>query len=232
MKIAKPITVSASLLLAGLLLAPCLHAVSQKTTPATTPTRVRAKLDGFDLSSKSGKSANQIGGASRDLGTPRLYAPNAGKAYSLTPTFYWATSDGAQKVTFRLSALNGVTLYEAGLTGGHLIYPSDAPALTPGTTYRWTVVPENDMLGGPPTPASVIIVGGDERAAIDQELKSASNPATVFVNHRIWYDSIAGYTSALDQNPGDQAARKGRATVYDQLSVTQPLADTDWQMVH
>jgi hypothetical protein len=229
MKIAKPFAVPASLLLAGLMLVPHLHAVSQ--TPAHAPTRVRVKLDGFDLSPKSGKSANQIGGASRDLGTPRLYAPNAGKAYSLTPTFYWATSDTAQKVTFRLSTLNGVTLYEAGLTGGHLIYPADAPALTPGTTYRWTVVPENDMLGGPPAPASVIIVGGDERAAIDQELKSVSDPATVFINHRIWYDAIADYTTTLDQTPGDQAARKGRATLYDQLPVTQPLADADWQMV-
>jgi hypothetical protein len=36
----------------------------------------------------------------------------------------------------------------------------------------------------------------------------------------------------LDQAPNDQAARKGRATVYDQLPVTQPLADVDWQKVH
>jgi hypothetical protein len=232
MKIAKPIAVSASLLMAGLLLAPCLHAVSQKPAPTPAPTRVRAKLDGFELSSKSGKSANQIGGASRDLGTPRLYAPNAGKAYSLLPTFYWATSDGAQKVTFRLSTLNGVKLYEVGLTGGHLVYPADATALTPGMTYRWTVIPEDDMLGGAPVPASITIVGGDERAAIDQELKSGSDHATVFVNHRVWYDAVAGYTATLDLTPGDQVARKGRATIYDQLPVTQPLADADWQMVH
>jgi hypothetical protein len=229
MKIAKPFAVPASLLLAGLMLVPHLHAVSQ--TPAHAPTRVRVKLDGFDLSSKSGKSANQIGGASRDLGTPRLYAPNAGKAYSLTPTFYWATSDAGQKVTFRLTTLNGVTLYQVELTGTHLVYPADAPTLTAGTTYRWTVIPENDMLGGAPTPVSVTIVGGNERSAIEQELKSAPDHATVFVNHRIWYDAIADYTAILDQTPGDQTARKGRATVYDQLPVTQPLADADWQMV-
>jgi hypothetical protein len=88
------------------------------------------------------------------------------------------------------------------------------------------------MLGGPPSPVSVTIVGGNERSAIDQELKSASDRATVFVNHRIWYDAIADYTTTLDQTPGDQAARKGRATVYDQLPVTQPLADSDWQMIH
>lgn len=231
MKMMKPIAVPACFLLAGLLLSPYLRAVSQKPAPAPAPTRVRAKLDGFDLSSKSGKSANQIGGASRDLGTPRLYAPGAGKAYSLTPTFNWATADGAQKVTFRLSSLNGVTLYEVGVTGGHLVYPAEAPALMPGTTYRWTVIPENDMLGGAPEPASIMIVGGDERAAIDMELKTTADRASVFVDHRIWYDAIANYTATLDQTPGDEAARKGRASIYDQLSVTQPLADADWQKV-
>ena len=44
-------------------------------TPPTNPprpVRVRAKVEGFDLSSHAGKSSNQIGGASRDLGTPAL----------------------------------------------------------------------------------------------------------------------------------------------------------------
>ncbi len=231
MRMMKLMAVPASSLLAGLLLAPCVRVAGQKPAPAPAPTRVRAKLDGFDLSSKSGKSANQIGGASRDLGTPRLYAPSVGKAYSLTPTFYWATADGAQKVTFRLSTLNGVTLYEVGVTGGHLVYPADAPALMPGTTYRWTVIPENDILGGAPVPASVMIVGGDERAAIDKGLAAGADRASVFVDHRIWYDAIANYTAVLDQTPDDQAARKGRASVYDQLAVTQSLADADWQRV-
>jgi hypothetical protein len=232
MKIAIRVATTVNLLLAGLLLGPSLHATGQKAAPTPPPTRVRAKLDGFDLSAKSGKSANQIGGASRDLGTPRLYAPDAGKAYSLTPAFYWETSDATQKVIFRLSTINGVTLYQVGLVGGHLVYPADAPALTPGATYRWTVIPENDLLGGSPAAASVAIVGGTERSAIDQELKSATDPATVFVSHRLWYDAVAAYTSMLDQAPNDQAARKGRATVYDQLPVTQPLADVDWQKVH
>lgn len=232
MKIAIRVAIPANLLLAALLLGPCLYAIGQKTAPAPPPTRIRAKLDGFDLSAKSGKSANQIGGASRDLGTPHLYAPADGKAYSLTPEFFWGTSDATQKVTFRLSTLNGVTLYQVALNGAHLIYPADAPPLAPGTTYRWTVIPENDLLGGSPAAVSVVIVGGTERSAIDQELKSAPDPATVFVNHRIWYDAVAAYTSALDQSPNDQAARKGRATVYDQLPVTQPLADADWQKVH
>ena len=196
------------------------------------PTRVRAKLDGFDLSPKSGKSANQIGGASRDMGTPHLFAPALAKDYSLTPTFYWATADGVSKVTFRLTTINGVTLYEAASTASHLTYPQDAPALTPGATYRWTVIPENDMMGGAPAPASFQIVTGDERTLIANELAASADPATVFVNHRLWYDSVSAYTDTLARDPNNQAARQGRATLYDSIPVTQPLADADWKMIH
>jgi hypothetical protein len=217
------------LVLTGLMFAP--FAMAQTPAPKAPPARVRAKLDGFDLSSKSGKSANQIGGASRDLGTPRLYAPGVGKAYSLTPTFYWATPDDSHRVTFRLTTINGVKMYETTTTESHLTYPGDAPALTPGQ-YRWTVVPENDMLGGAPTPATLVIVGKGERDAIAQELASAPDSANVFVSHRIWYDAIAAYSAMLDKDSADQMSLKGRAALYDQLQVTQPLADADLKLVH
>ena len=229
MKNSNLLAISSALLLAALLLVACPASLGQ--TPTPQPTRVRAKLDGFDLSPKSGKSANQIGGASRDLGTPRLFAPGVGKAYSLTPTFHWSTADGALKVTFRLTTINGVTLYETASTDAFLTYPKDAPALVPGTVYRWTVIPENDMMGGAPTPATFSIVNGDERTLIANELSAAADPATVFVNHRIWYDAAAAYSTTLAKDPNDQTARKGRATLYSSIDVTQSLAEADWNMV-
>jgi len=203
-----------------------------QTAPAK-PTRVRAKLDGFDLSPQSGKSANQIGGASRDLGSPRLYAPHAGKAFSVLPVFYWGTAEAGQKVTFRLTSLNGQTMYEVTTTDNHLAYPHDAMSLTVGSTYRWTVIPENDMMGGPPAPALITIVSGDDRSAIETELgKNPDAANSIFVNHRIWYDAVAGYTSVLEAQPGNQDALKALAAIYDQLPVTQDLADADWSQVH
>ncbi len=199
------------------------------------PARVRARLDGFELSPQAGKSANQVGGASRDLGSPRLFVPNSGKAFSLTPAFYWGTSDVGGKVTFRLTSMDGQTLYETSTTTSHLTYPADAPTLEPGKSYRWTVLPENDVLGGAPRPATVMIVSGPEREAIQKELAAASQPdarSMVFVNHRIWYDAVDSYTLTLDQMPDDQAARSGRATLYDQMPVTKELAEADWRMVH
>ena len=234
MKTMNRLALPAALLLAVALTSLPEAAPGQQSKPQTpaAPTRVRARLDGFDLSPKAGKSANQIGGASRDMGTPRLYAPALGKAYSLTPTFYWATADGTFKVTFRLTTINGVTLYEAASTDSHLTYPKDAPPLVPGTTYRWTVIPENDMMGGAPVPVSFTLVSGDERALIANQLSAGADAATVFVNHRIWYDAVAAYADALARDAGNQTARKGRAVLYDSLDVTQPLADADWKLVH
>jgi hypothetical protein len=209
-------------------------AFAQGATPPP-PTRVRAKLDGFELSPKSGKSANQVGGASRDLGSPKLFAPNLGKAFSTTPEFHWSAAEPNGKVTFRLSSEEGQTLYETTTTADSLRYPGDAPALLPGKTYQWTVVPENDVLGGAPKPVSFQIVGGAERDEIQTALKDAPTPgaaADVFVKHHIWLDAVQRYSDLIAKMPDDQDAHRMRAELYDALPVTKPLADADWRMVH
>jgi len=200
--------------------------------PAKPPARVRTKLDGFNLSPKSGKSPNQVGGASRDIGTPKLFAPDSGKCFTTTPYFQWGAAETDAKVTFRLSTEDAQTVYETATAAGHLAYPANAPALTPGSTYQWTVIPENDLLGGAPKPVIFLVVSGPEREQIVNELQSANDKSRVdvFVKHRLWYDAIQGYTELLDRAPNDKSARVGRAEVYDQLPVTASLADADWRM--
>ena len=206
---------------------------AQAGQPTPPPKRVHAKLDGFELSANSGKSANQIGGASRDLGSPQLYAPHSGKSYSTHPVFYWAAAEPGAKVMFRLASLDGTTLFETATTDDHLKYPDSAAPLTPGASYRWTIKPENDLVGGAPAPATVVIVSSPERDQIATELSTAGPAAAnVFVNHRVWYDAIDSYSTILAQNPNDQDARKMRAELYDQLPSTKPLAEADWSMVH
>ena len=221
-----------ALLFAACLVCCSLPAANAQQAPTARPARVRAKLNGFDLSSKSGKSANQIGGASRDLGTPHLYAPSSAKAYSLTPTFAWSAPDGAAKVTFRLNTINGIQIYETTTSATSLTYPADAPALKPGMTYRWTILPENDMLGGAPAPVTFMVVDGAERTAIQSELASSTDPASVFVQHRIWYDAVAAYNATLAKDPNNQAALLGRATLYNSVNATESLADADWKLIH
>ncbi len=211
-----------------------LSACAQPAPAQTSTKRVRAELGGFDLST-SGKTANQASGASRGTDSPLLFAPQSGKAFSTHPEFHWTTTDPGQKIVFKLSSLDGNALWEAETTDDHLKYPADAPALTPGSSYVWTVAPDNEMLGGPSPPALFVIVGGPERVKIEAELKAApgeAGQARVFVDHRIWYDTIERYSALLASRPDDVEARTMRAQVYDQLPATKNLAEADWHMLH
>jgi outer membrane lipoprotein-sorting protein len=220
----------------ALALAAIVAAASAQAPPPQQqkPQRVKVKLDGFDLSS-SGKSGTQASGASRGGEKPLLYAPLSGKCYTLRPEFHWITSDPSEKVIFTLSTLDGTAIYEGETSDDHVKYPADAAALTPGTRYRWTIAPANEMVGGPAAPVELIVIGGPERDGVESQLKAAQEPAAqaqVFVDHRIWYDAIERYSAILAQKPDDTEARTMRAELYDQLSATQPLAEADWKMVH
>ena len=207
--------------------------VSAQAAPAK-PVRVRAKLEGFDVAPKTGatssRAANQIGGASRGLGVS-LIAPVMGKSYSLTPTFYWRPDDPQNEYTFRLALASdpGTFLFEAKVTGNRLTYPADAPVLQPGATYIWTVQPTIDMLGGPVS-GMMLIVSGAERESVAAALAhadSAAAQAKVFVDKRLWFDSLAAYTALIESNPSRSEFHKARAELYDQLSNTTDLADAD-----
>jgi len=207
--------------------------------PATSPpkvVRVRAKLDGFDIAPTSGKAPNQIGGASRDLGALTLYAPKLGKTFTLNPTFNWSAIDDKTEYTFKLSALSTQesVLYVKKVLGGKFTYPADAPPLKPSETYIWSVQPENDLMGGL-AQASVLVVGGSNRVAIESALAAAKVPAgepspeaaKIYVENRLWFDAIAEYTGLIEKHPEVTQYYRDRAAVYDQLTETRALADED-----
>lgn len=206
------------------------------TPPPAKPARVRAKLDGFDIAPTSGKAPNQIGGASRDLGVLTLYAPKTGKAFTLTPTFCWSAEDDKTEYTFKLAALSTQesVLYVKKVMGGKFTYPADAPALKPSETYVWSVQPENDLMGGLAS-ASLLIVGGSNRAAVETALNSVRVPAgepseaaaKIYVDNRLWFDAVAEYSSLIEKHPEMPQYYQGRAMVYDQLAETRALADAD-----
>jgi hypothetical protein len=222
----------------------CAYAQAQAPQPAPAkpaatpvkPARVRVTLEGFDITPKSGKAPNQIGGASRDLGELTLYAPRMGKAYSLTPTFYWSADDETMMYDFTLAELTSEKspIYTATVTGGHFTYPASAPPLEPGETYVWSVTPAVDMMGGAAT-ASVMIVGGQEREAIAAKLEKAKDPADnpsaaqakIMVDARVWFDALAAYTSLIASHPERAEFYRARAQLYDQLPGTAALADAD-----
>lgn len=208
----------------------------QQGAPAQKVVRVRAKLDGFNIAPTSGKAPNQIGGASRDLGALTLYAPKLGKAYTLTPTFNWSAADDKTEYTFKLSALSTQesVIYVKKVLGGKFTYPADAPALKPSETYIWSVQPENDLMGGV-AQASLLVVGGANRTAIETQLANAkvaagepsAAAAKIYVDNRLWFDAIAEYTALIEKHPDMPQYYKDRAAVYDQLPETHDLADDD-----
>jgi Domain of Unknown Function (DUF928) len=212
------------------------------TAPAT-PVRVRAKLDGFDLTPKNAapvRRPNQIGGVSRDIGNLVLYAPTMGKSYTLTPTFSWRSDDPKGEYTLRVSqpGTGADALYETKVVGDHFTYPADAPALKPGETYVWKVQPTVDMLGGPAS-ASLVIVGGTEREAIDAALakaKTDSDPAAAaakgYTDMRLWFDAVSAYSGLIDRFPDRSEFYQARAYLYDQLPATWALADADAAKIH
>lgn len=197
-----------------------------QTAPASAPSagRVRAKVEGFDLSSQANRAPNQVGAKAV------LYAPALAKAYSPQPTFYWGAADDAQKVEFQLLSDKGATIFESTVTGSHFTYPADAPSLAPGAAYRWTVKPESETEGRPPAPADFVIVGGTDRVTLAGELAGAEDAAArakVFFDHRVWYDALANYTEAIAAHPDRKDLLRDRAVLYDQLPATQALADRD-----
>ncbi len=216
-----------------------LPALAQSGPPANRPVRVRAKLDGFDLTPKAAaapaRRPNQIGGASRGIGEVALYAPTMGKSYTLTPEFWWRSDDAQGEYTFRISqpAMGADALYETKVVGGHFVYPADAPALKPGETYVWTVQPVVDMMGGPVS-ASLVIVGGSERDAVAAALAKASDPgaqAKVFLDMRLWFDAIAAYSNLIEKSPKGEFYQ-ARADLYDQVPAAAALADADAAKAH
>ena len=217
---------------AGLFFSLLSHPSLGQVNPPQKPMRVRAKLDGFDIEPKSGKAQNQIGGASRGIGGLTLYAPKLGKAYTLTPTFAWSAEDESTEYNFRLSVISAGQgpIFETKVTGGHFTYPTDAPVLTPGSTYVWQVTPANDMLGGTAS-ASILVVGGEDRSAIETALHGkpgmSSADAKVYVEKRLWYDAVATYNNLIKSEPTNSEYLKDRAELYDQLPQTQALADID-----
>ena len=211
--------------------------------PASHPARTRVKLDGFDLSAHSNQNgansrhtgANQIGGVSRGIGAVKLFAPEKGLAYSLHPTLQWS---GSPDTKYKLHIENTAdqTSFDVTVDGTSFTYPETAPALTPGSTYSWSVQPEIDIMGGSSDTALMVIAGGAEREAIGGALAAITRTgdagdrarAKVYFDKRVWYDAAEAYSILIAAHPADAELRQMRGTLYDQVPATERLADADF----
>lgn len=229
------------------------NAPSSNQTPSSQshPTRVRVKLEGFDLASQPSKAnqvgagspasparhagANQVGGGSRGIGGVKLFAPEKGLAYSLYPTFQWSGSPDT-KYKLVIEDLASHASYDVVVDGTSFTYPENAPPLKAGSTYSWTVQPEVDLMGGQPEPVLIVIAGDPEREQIGAALAAVSQSgfdgdrarAQVYFDKRVWYDAAAAYSILISAHPDDHELHKMRGTLYDQIPATEKLADQDF----
>ena len=208
-----------------------------KNSGSTTskPVRVHANLQGFELSRKP-PSGTELGGGSRGLGTvTTLLAPHKGKAFGLRPLFQWSNPNrNIKNYTFRLFGSDGKSLlYEAPVSGTSFKYPESAPSLQPGQSYFWTVQPAVGMFGEAAPLDEIVIVGPPEREQIQSRVAATSpdsqDQTQIFVDARLWYDSIESCTTRLKLDPNDGQARQLRGELYDQLPQTKPAAIADFE---
>lgn len=200
------------------------------------PRRAQAQLTGFDLAPDK-TSANQIGGASRGVGSGRvvLSAPHKGRVYSLRPSFWWQGDPNAS-YTFHIQDMTGQVSWDRPVTGLALTYPADAPPLTPGSTYLWRITPDSSLLAPAPPVAMIIVMADSDRAQIDAALAQAQGSdedagiarAKILFDHRLWYDTVMAYDALIAQYPNDSRLYSLRGAVYDQIPATQTLADADY----
>ncbi|HTW46854.1 MAG TPA: DUF928 domain-containing protein [Acidobacteriaceae bacterium] len=206
---------------------------------ANRPRRAQAQLTGFDLAPDKA-SANQIGGASRTVGNGRvvLSAPHKGRVYSLRPSFWWQGDESAS-YTFHIQDMTGQYSWSRSVTGLALTWPQDAPPLTPGGTYLWRITPDSSLLAPPPPAAMIVVLADSDRSQIDAALAQAQGSgadagiarAKIYFDHRLWYDTVMEYDSLISQYPNETRLYGLRGAVYDQLPVTQTLADADYSRV-
>jgi hypothetical protein len=206
----------------------------------TRPTRVHTDLSGFELSPKptTGNSSVQVGGGTRGgLPAPSLCAPRRGKSYATTPSFYWDTSDARNDFKLTVYDSDDKVVYDTTVYGSSFTYPPNAPSLKPGDIYSWTVQTDANIMAEPAQPVEFVLLSPEKRLTIDQKLKGVVGEsledqikrAEIFVNARLWYDSVAAYSALIDKYPDHAELYNRRGEIYDQIPATRNLAGNDFQ---
>ncbi|HEU4364434.1 MAG TPA: bacterial transcriptional activator domain-containing protein [Candidatus Krumholzibacteria bacterium] len=128
-------------------------------------------------------------------------APVQTKVRDARPTFVWKIDDPSLELRFTIYNESGVhwqsDITEAAFPSsrqGHaaLAYPTDAPALTPGVSYSWTLE-TSDPLVSPPlrtTAAFFEVIAPDDVAALEKELAAIEEKKPGEVTYRLMRASL------------------------------------------
>jgi hypothetical protein len=200
--------------------------------------RVHVALSGFDLDkSDNSASGTQIGGGTRgNDGLTTLLAPRVARLYSAHPVFQWSHTSQAQNFEFRLFDEKENLLFKANVSGREFRYPDSAPPLQAGVVYEWNVRPEVSFLGGVSPTYRFSRLSQTDISEISKRLErigsgnkeQSEQRAQLFTDQRLWFDSIQTLSALIKEFPDDPDLFERRGTVYDQIPVTNALAEEDF----
>jgi hypothetical protein len=214
-------------------------AAVEKTKPAAARLkRVHVDLSGFELDKSAASTpSTQIGGGTRgNDGVTTLLAPSFSVLYSAHPVFQWSHTSQAQNFEFRLFDEKENLLYQAHVSGLEFRYPDNAPALEAGMVYGWNVRPEVSFLGSVSPTCRFRRLSQPEIDEVSSQLrrigsggkKESEQRAQLFVDRRLWFDSIQTLSELIKEQPNDPELFERRGTIYDQILATKALAEEDF----
>jgi hypothetical protein len=189
-----------------------------------------------------GAPGGRVGGGTR--GTDQTFvlsvvAPNhTGLTTQEQPELFWYLSKAiSTPMEFTLMDDKGVKpLIEAtlGVTsqpGIQRVRLADYGArLEPGKHYQWYVA----LVVDPEKRSKDVLAGGSiERIEQSEGLSSlsATELASFYADHGIWYDAIAAVSNLIDAAPQDSTLRKQRAALLEQAGL-QEIAESELRPVN
>jgi len=201
--------------------------------------RVVSNLSGFELLDAAKLDDKPVvAGATRALlgpEPPLILAPHLGKLHGRGPLFAWR--DPGDRFLFVLSDESGRDVHTATVAGQSYLWPADAPRLSDGATYFWSVREAGGSSSTRASMAALVVVTTAERARIDAALEAtdADDPyaagllrAQVLVGERVWYDALGAYSDLIARFPDRPEAYARRAELFAQLPATQQQAEEDF----
>jgi hypothetical protein len=161
-------------------------------------------------------------------------SPVQTKVRGANPTFTWKIDDPSLELRITVYNESGVHWQSDITDASSLAYPADAPALTPGVSYSWTLETTDPMVSPPlrTTAAFFEVIAPADVAALDKELAQidAEKPgevtyrlmrASLFFDRGLVEDAIDETETALASDPDNASLHAILGRLYAETGRTQ-----------
>jgi tetratricopeptide (TPR) repeat protein len=164
----------------------------------------------------------------------RAVSPQQTRVADDRPTFVWTSANPDEELLLTLYNDEGVWWKTTVEGDDELVYPDDAPVLTAGTTYSWTLE-TTDPLRFPPLRSKAAyfeLIPEEERAALEADLDRIDRDgslspvsrrimrASLYFDHKLLDDAVAETERAVEMAPEDPALLSILARLYSEIGRT------------